>query len=515
MNEVAVVDGGIPSTATIVKEGWLLKRGEHIKNWRARYFVLRDDGSLTGFKNKPEHTFCDPLNNFTVKGCQIMSTDRPKPYTFIIRGLQWTTVIERMFCVETEREREEWVAAIRYISDRLDSRDVEMPSEPAGAGGTDMAAIELGVKFAVQGTSSSKTSGKKKVTLENFEFLKVLGKGTFGKVILCREKATGHLYAIKILKKEVIIQKDEVAHTLTENRVLRTTSHPFLISLKYSFQTADRLCFVMEYVNGGELFFHLSRERVFSEDRTRFYGAEIISALGYLHEEGIIYRDLKLENLLLDKDGHIKIADFGLCKEDITYGRTTKTFCGTPEYLAPEVLEDNDYGRAVDWWGIGVVMYEMMCGRLPFYNRDHDVLFTLILMEDVKFPRTISNEAKELLGGLLVKNPAKRLGGGPDDAKEIMAHPFFSSINWTDLQLKKIPPPFKPQVTSDTDTRYFESEFTGESVELTPPEHPEHLNSIEEELEQSQPYFQQFSYQDLGSTLGSSAASLANSVSMH
>lgn len=178
----------------------------------------------------------------------------------------------------------------------------------------------------------------------------------------------------------------------------------------------------MEYVNGGELFFHLRRSRVFGEDRTRFYGAEIISALGYLHSQGIIYRDLKLENLLLDKDGHIKIADFGLCKEDITYGkysveikmrtlefkttrfddctgRTTKTFCGTPEYLAPEVLEDNDYGRAVDWWGVGVVMYEMICGRLPFYNKDHEKLFTLIVMEEVKFPRTISSEAKDMLGG--------------------------------------------------------------------------------------------------------------------
>jgi RAC serine/threonine-protein kinase len=297
---------------------------------------------------------------------------------------------------------------------------------------------DLCEKFSLQGTSISKSTGKRKVTLESFEFLKVLGKGTFGKVILCREKATGRLYAIKILKKEIIIQKDEVAHTQTENRVLRKTNHPFLTSLKYSFQTNDRLCFVMEYVNGGELFFHLSRERVFSEDRTRFYGAEIISALAYLHSQNIIYRDLKLENLLLDKDGHIKIADFGLCKEDITYGRTTKTFCGTPEYLAPEVLEDNDYGRAVDWWGIGVVMYEMMCGRLPFYNRDHDVLFTLILMEEVKFPRNLSSDARELLGGLLIKDPARRLGGGPDDARQIMAHPFFSCINWRDLEQKKV-----------------------------------------------------------------------------
>ncbi|EFN84927.1 RAC serine/threonine-protein kinase [Harpegnathos saltator] len=515
--------------------------GEHIKNWRSRYFVLRDDGTLVGFKAKPDQqmaTSAQPLNNFTVRGCQIMSVDRPKPYTFVIRGLQWTTVIERTFHVETEQEREDWVAAIRYVADRLanvehqqqeqpqmqqssSSEDVDMESSigarsdsctslgvvsaDADGGSID----ELSAKFSVQGTSSSKSTGKKKVTLENFEFLKVLGKGTFGKVILCREKATGHLYAIKILRKEVIIRKDEVAHTLTENRVLRTTSHPFLISLKYSFQTADRLCFVMEYVNGGELFFHLSRSRVFGEDRTRFYGAEIISALGYLHSQGIIYRDLKLENLLLDKDGHIKIADFGLCKEDITYGRTTKTFCGTPEYLAPEVLEDNDYGRAVDWWGVGVVMYEMMCGRLPFYNRDHEKLFTLILLEEVRFPRTISNEARDMLGGLLIKDPSRRLGGGPNDAKDIMNHAFFSCINWADLVQKKIPPPFKPQVTSDTDTRYFDSEFTGESVELTPPDQGclgsgGGLNSIAEEQE----HFPQFSYQDSHSAATSSIVSI-------
>ncbi|XP_043466380.1 RAC-beta serine/threonine-protein kinase B [Leptopilina heterotoma] len=533
------------SVVRIVKEGWVQKRGEHIKNWRPRYFVLRDDGTLVGFKAKPDRQMAaaaEPQNSFTVRGCQIMSMDKPKPYTFVIRGLQWTTVIERTFHVYTEQDREDWVAAIRYVADRIEnveheqqqqqqiqtqmqqsssSEDVDM--EPTGSTRSnscgslgvfqadfDVGSIdELSAKFSVQGTSNSKTSGKKKVTLENFEFLKVLGKGTFGKVILCREKATGHLYAIKILRKEVIIRKDEVAHTLTENRVLRTTNHPFLISLKYSFQTADRLCFVMEYVNGGELFFHLSRTRIFGEERTRFYGAEIISALGYLHSQGIIYRDLKLENLLLDKEGHIKIADFGLCKEDITYGRTTKTFCGTPEYLAPEVLEDNDYGRAVDWWGVGVVMYEMMCGRLPFYNTDHEKLFTLILMEDVKFPRNISNEAKDMLSGLLIKDPNRRLGGGPNDAKDIMDHAFFSSIDWSDLVQKKIPPPFKPQVDSDTDTRYFDKMFTGESVELTPPDQNcrssgSGLNSIAEEQE----HFPQFSYQESHSVAASSIVSI-------
>ncbi|KAG7248742.1 hypothetical protein CRUP_018570 [Coryphaenoides rupestris] len=171
----------------------------------------------------------------------------------------------------------------------------------------------------------------------SLEEMELLGKGTFGKVILVKEKATGVHYAMKILRKEVIIAKDEVAHTVTESRVLQNTRHPFLTTLKYAFQTNDRLCFVMEYANGGELFFHLSRERVFTEDRARFYGAEIVSALKYLHSRDVVYRDLKLENLMLDKDGHIKITDFGLCKEGITPDATMKTFCGTPEYLAPEV----------------------------------------------------------------------------------------------------------------------------------------------------------------------------------
>ncbi|KAH7940185.1 hypothetical protein HPB52_022100 [Rhipicephalus sanguineus] len=417
----------------IVKEGWLNKRGEHIKNWRKRYFVL-------------------PAALSSSVGCQLMKSERPKPFTFIIRGLQWTTVIERMFCVDSEDDREGWCRAIQQVSEKLASEeDVEM-AEPKDE-------QSLRDKFSIS-TRTYATGNR--LSLDNFEFLKVLGKGTFGKVVLCREKSTESLYAIKILKKKVVIDKDEVAHTLTENRVLRSTKHPFLISLRYSFQTADRLCFVMEYVNGGELFFHLSRDRVFTEERTRFYSAEILLALEYLHSQ-----------------------------EDISFGSTTKTFCGTPEYLAPEVLEDTDYGRAVDWWGLGVVMYEMMCGRLPFYSRDHDVLFELILVEEVKYPKSMSPEARHLLSGLLVKNPRHRLGGSVNDAADIKVHPFFRSVNWDDVAQKKVTPPFKPLVTSDTDTRYFDQEFTGETVELTPPEEGP-LNSISEEFEQ--PYFQQFSY---------------------
>ncbi|XP_014662006.1 PREDICTED: RAC-alpha serine/threonine-protein kinase-like, partial [Priapulus caudatus] len=290
----------------IIKEGFLYKRGEHIRNWRQRYMILFEDGTLIGFKKEPGQGLEDPLNNFTVKGCQIMRQDKPKANTFIIRGLQWTTVIERTFHADNAGEREEWITAIQIVADKLRlSQEEEAENDERCVDGDN------------KGLDLLDSIPKKKVALDDFELLKVLGKGTFGKVILCKERATGGLYAIKILKKEVIIAKDEVAHTLTENRVLQTTKHPFLTSLKYSFQTPDRLCFVMEYVNGGELFFHLSKERIFTESRTRFYGAEIISALGYLHEHDIVYRDLKLENLLLDKDGHIKIADFGLCKESI------------------------------------------------------------------------------------------------------------------------------------------------------------------------------------------------------
>ncbi|RLW07117.1 hypothetical protein DV515_00004323 [Chloebia gouldiae] len=222
---------------------------------------------------------------------------------------------------------EEWTEAIQAVADRLQRQEEErMNCSPTSQ-----------IDNIGEEEMDASTTHHKRKTMNDFDYLKLLGKGTFGKVILVREKASGKYYAMKILKKEVIIAKDEVAHTLTESRVLKNTRHPFLTSLKYSFQTKDRLCFVMEYVNGGELFFHLSRERVFSEDRTRFYGAEIVSALDYLHSGKIVYRDLKLENLMLDKDGHIKITDFGLCKEGITDAATMKTFCGTPEYLAPEV----------------------------------------------------------------------------------------------------------------------------------------------------------------------------------
>ncbi|KAM6911366.1 RAC-beta serine/threonine-protein kinase-like isoform 2-T3 [Lycodopsis pacificus] len=447
----------------IVREGWLHKRGEYIKTWRPRYFILKSDGSFIGYKEKPDLSdqTSPPLNNFSVAECQLMKTERPRPNTFVIRCLQWTTVIERTFHVDSNEEREEWMRAIQSVANGLKMREQE-EEEPMDMFGSPS-------ESSLEEMEVSMSKNRSKVTMSDFEYLKLLGKGTFGKVILVKERSTGVHYAMKILRKEVIIAK----------------------TLKYAFQTHDRLCFVMEYANGGELFFHLSRERVFTEDRARFYGAEIVSALEYLHSRDVVYRDLKLENLMLDKDGHIKITDFGLCKEGITPDATMKTFCGTPEYLAPEVLEDNDYGRAVDWWGLGVVMYEMMCGRLPFYNQDHERLFELILMEEIRFPRNLSPEAKSLLAGLLKKDPKQRLGGGPNDAKEVMSHKFFITINWQDVVQRKLTPLFRPQVTSETDTRYFDDEFTAQTITLTP---PDKYNSLDCEDPGQQAHFPQFSY---------------------
>ncbi|KAK3886411.1 hypothetical protein Pcinc_009444 [Petrolisthes cinctipes] len=466
-------------TPAVVKEGWLKKRGEHIKNWRQRYFFLLEDGKFLGFKTKPQHGLGEPLNDFTVKRCLIMKTEQPRSNTFIIRGLSWTTaVIQRIFNAESDTDREAWMEAIQQVADRLSNISTENCKQIQEAESVEQ--IQLNY-YNDDDDDDDYHDGSLRSKKRNI--------------------SSNYVYAIKIIRKDVIIKRDEVAHILTESRVLQIVDHPFLTSLKYSFQTNDNLCFVMEYVSGGDLFFHISQDRIFTEERAKFYGAEICLALGYLHKRDIIYRDLKLENVLLDADGHIKIADFGLCKENMSYHSTTRTFCGTPEYIAPEVLQEDSYGHGVDWWGYGVCLYEMMVGRLPFYDMgDLNKLFRLIKYEDVRFPSTISPEAQDLLKGLLHKDPYKRLGGGPDDAKEIQDHPFYNNINWKLLEEKKLTPPFKPQITSDTDTRYFGPEFTEGSVRLTPPDQPQLLNGMEEKVENLM--FRHFSYQD--NTLASS-----------
>lgn len=455
------------SKATVVKSGWLLKKGEFIPSWSPRYFLLKSDGSFRGYKSIPKAGDA-PINYFDILNSTLSLDDKSAKsgkYGFVVRFMQMTRVIERSFHLESAADRAEWVKAYEDTRNTLESANAKQVASLGTTSTNDITSRMRGMSFVEKGKPKPVD-----MSLDDFEMLKVLGKGTFGKVMLSKLKSTKEVFAIKVLKKSMVLEKDELAHTLTENSVLAKCVHPFLTSLKYSFQTPELLCFVMEYVNGGELFFHLSKEKRFSEDRTRFYIAQITMAITYLHSEGIIYRDLKLENLMLDQNGDIKITDFGLCKEEIQFGSTTTTFCGTPEYLAPEVIEDSDYGRTVDWWGVGVVMYEMISGMLPFRSRDHEELFGLILTQELKVPAWFTPLAKDCVTKLLIKDPSLRLGGGERDGHDIMAHPFFAPINFAKLEAKEIPPPFVPKISSATDTANFDPYFTNEQVRLTPPE---------------------------------------------
>uniref|UniRef100_A0A673XHL8 Protein kinase C n=1 Tax=Salmo trutta TaxID=8032 RepID=A0A673XHL8_SALTR len=330
----------------------------------------------------------------------------------------------------------------------------------------------------------------KRMTLQDFLFIKVLGKGSFGKVMLAELKGTDEVYAVKVLKKDVILQDDDVDCTLTEKRILALArKHPYLTQLFCCFQTKDRLFFVMEYVNGGDLMFQIQRSRKFDEARSRFYAAEVTSALMFLHQHGVIYRDLKLDNILLDAHGHCKLADFGMCKEGILNGVTTTTFCGTPDYIAPEILQELEYGPSVDWWALGVLMYEMMAGQPPFEADNEDDLFESILHDDVLYPVWLSKEAVSILKAFMTKSPNKRLGcvitQGLEEA--IKVHPFFKEIDWVLLEQKRVKPPFKPRIKTKRDVNNFDQDFTREEPVLTPVE-----DAIIKQINQDE--FKGFSY---------------------
>jgi serine/threonine protein kinase len=312
---------------------------------------------------------------------------------------------------------------------------------------------------------------KEKVSLDGFIMIKVIGKGSFGKVLLVKKKDTGNIYAMKVLRKENIIKRNQVEHTRTERHVLGYVRHPFIVGLNYAFQTEEKLYFVLDYCAGGELFFHLGKVQRFPEPRARFYAAEITLAIEYVHDLGIIYRDLKPENVLLDSNGHIRLTDFGLSKEGIQDDFSgANSFCGTPEYLAPEILNRSGHGRAVDWWSLGALLYEMLTGLPPFYCRDRDKLFEKIRKGDLTFPKYLSADAKDLLAKLLERDPTRRLGTGEADAGEIKNHPFFKEIQWDALALGQVAPPWRPTFSGALDTSQFDREFTDMPV-VSPDNH--------------------------------------------
>lgn len=309
--------------------------------------------------------------------------------------------------------------------------------------------------------------------LDDFELLRVIGRGSYAKVLMVELKKTKRIYAMKVIKKEMFVgnENEDIDWVQTEKHVFESASnYPFLVGLHSCFQNESRLFFVIEFVRGGDLMYHMQRKRRLSEPEARFYAAEISLALEYLHMRGIIYRDLKLDNVLLDHEGHIKLTDYGMCKEGIKQGEKTSTFCGTPNYISPELLRGLEYGFSVDWWALGVLLYEMLAGKSPFDTSDssEDALFQTILEKTIRIPRTLSVQAQNILKGFLKKDPDERLGCRSGGFSEIKSNEFFRGIDWEQLERRQVKPPYEPETESDRDLKHFDPDFTQQPVSFTP-----------------------------------------------
>ena len=304
-----------------------------------------------------------------------------------------------------------------------------------------------------------------RLAYNDFIPLKLLGRGSFGQVVLARLKINNKLYAMKVLDKSVLKVRHQEIHTQTERDLMVKIHCPFIINIKSAFQDEKYLYIVSDFMQGGDMYYHMHAASKFPFELTQFYISEIVLALEYLHKNNMVYRDLKPENILLDSKGHIKLTDFGLSKIFNSSKDKAFTICGTAQYLAPEMFINKGYDKSVDWWALGCLIYEMLVGKLPFPIKREGKISLDIYNKRIQFPRYLNDDARDLITKLLVVDPKKRLGSGKDGALKIKKHPFFEEINWADIWNKKIIPPFKPELTDDLDLRYFDSQFTEESVE--------------------------------------------------
>jgi serum/glucocorticoid-regulated kinase 2 len=361
-----------------------------------------------------------------------------------LEHLAVTKVAARLQTREQILKRQQELAAIAHDSDDDDRKEVA-----------------TGHKDAV----TTMLQNDSKVRLADFELLKVLGRGAFGKVMQVKKKSDGKIYAMKIMKKGAIVARNQVEHTKAERSILQQLQHPFLMTLRFAFQSKDKLYLVLDYFQGGELFFHLKSQRRFSEEVARLYVAEIALAFGHLHSLGVIYRDLKPENILLDDNGHVCLTDFGLAKE-MEEGDKAHTFCGTPEYLAPEIVQGLGHDKAVDWWSLGILLYELTVGIPPFYSQNVNEMYNKIQHGVLRFPPFLSEGCKQLIVGLLNRDPKKRLGSDKD-VEDVKASVFFTSQDhwdWDKVYRKEVDAPFKPKVKGIEDTSNFDDEFLREPV---------------------------------------------------
>jgi len=415
------------------KEGYLIKEGYNVKNWKKRWFIL---GKATLSYYSSQKSLKKVLGIIDLSEINEISQVHNKKKDFC---LQIATSRRVYYVVADNQDHlEDWKGGIEKQCAIVQRRNIEPEKE-----------------------RQSETDDEK-VNLKSFEMLTIIGQGSFGKVVQVRHKTTGDIFAMKVLNKKNIVDRGEVEHTRAEKNILMKINHPFLMKLHYSFQTSDKLYLVMDFINGGELFFHLQNDRRFTNERARFYAAQICLGISHLHASGIIYRDLKPENLLLDSSGNVKITDFGLSKEGLEGNQRTKTFCGTPEYLAPEVLDGKAYSKAVDWWSVGTLIFEMLTGLPPFYSEDVQKMYSMKLNAELTIPDYVEEEAQDIIFKFLDRNPETRLR----DIEEIKKHVWFGGINWAKLLRKELPPPYIPEVSKESVSMIDES-FTSMDVRTT------------------------------------------------
>ena len=310
-------------------------------------------------------------------------------------------------------------------------------------------------------------SMEKKLSYNDFEPLKLLGTGSFGRVLLVRKKSNNKLFAMKILLKSFLKKKHQQEHTMTERELMVSINCPFIMNIKYAFQDDSQLYLVTDFMQGGDIFFHLHDKGKFKRERAKFYIIEIILAIEFLHKNNMIYRDLKPENILMDKEGHIKITDFGLSKILDDMNDKVFTLCGTPQYIAPEIIKKKGYDKGIDWWSLGCLFYEFLMGGIPFYIPRGARISEKTFETPIKFSKKMTDEEIDLIKKLLTINPEERLGNGPRDADDIKAHPYFKDVDWDKYYKKEVKPPFIPKLKNDEDLRYFDKSFTDEDVNTT------------------------------------------------
>ena len=497
------------ATAPGTKSGWLVKQGHVFRTWKKRWFVLEDQllkyYKVAEPKDDAGSSDAAPVLQ-ELKGCisiqhcelAVAAADQADGRQFCFR---LTPISRKIYLIMApdEESRDAWMSAIA-----ANSKPAAAGAATAGtaAAGGPSAAPELPdvdpsqVKNAVDAGST--------VTLAAFELKKVIGRGTYGKVMQVQQKSTGEIFAMKVIKKENIFARNDpkdLQHTIAERNVLALVNnkeHPFILGLKFAFHTPAKLYYVLNFCNGGDLYYLISRCKKFKEAQARFYTGQVFLALQHLHSLGVIYRDLKPENVLLDADGHVKLTDFGLSKES----DTADTFCGTPVYLAPEIWLRKTYGYEVDWWSLGCVLYEMVCGLPPFWGDTIKDVYKKVIHSTPKYnPGAMSAECQALIEGLLQREPKERLGGKPDSA-DIQTHEFFAAIKWDDLLNKVTKPPFKSKSQSADDTQNFHKAFTNQKP-IDSVSNPSILN----ELQQQE--FEGFTYVPT-SDLGAAAAADAD-----